>query len=140
MYACAGKVGCSKKIYIVITSVGGGGAWGWQTAELFCPHPPLGEWSVPIGRGSVVGKQMATPQTPVSAQMAAPTPISVLCSGYRDLHMEVGEYRPRSQVFTVLPPQAALQRFLFWPVQMRGPWQAGSEHPGEVRLEVPLAP
>lgn len=38
---------------------------------------------------------MAPPQSPVSAQMAAPTPISVLCSGYGDLHMELGEYRPR---------------------------------------------
>lgn len=36
-------------------------AWGWQTARFLCSHPSPGEWSVPIGRGSVVEKQMAPP-------------------------------------------------------------------------------
>lgn len=91
-------------------------------------------------KGECCRKADGSPQFPVSAQMAAPTPISVLCSGYGDLHMELEEHRPWSQVFAVLPPQGALAKILSWPAQKRGLWETGSEHHGENTTGVLLGP
>lgn len=80
------------------------GAWGWQTAMFLCSHPLSGRMVCTYRKGECCRKADGYPQFPVSAQMAAPTPISVLCSGYGEpLHgtgeaqaWEPGAYCPSS--------------------------------------------
>lgn len=79
-------------LFIVITATGGGGVWGWQMdSELPPPFP--GEWSVPTGRGRVVGEQMATPSFQCLPRWLPPHS-SVLCSGYGVLPGVTGGSRP----------------------------------------------
>lgn len=56
-------------------------AWGWQTARFLRSHPSPGEWSVPIGRGSIVEKQMATPSFQCLPRWLPPPPYLCYAQG-----------------------------------------------------------
>lgn len=84
---------------------------GWQMdSALFLP--PLSQRMVCTHwKGEGCRRADGYPQLPVSAQMVAPTPISMLYSGYGEPPHAMG-FRLESQMFTVLPPLDTLVKFL----------------------------
>lgn len=56
-----------------------------------------------------------------------PHPHICAAQGVGNLHGELEEYRPRSQVLPALPPQGAIAEIPTSITQMRSPWKTGSE-------------
>lgn len=99
--------GLSKTIYIVITGVGGEGLEVADSLVLLF-SPLSGRMVCTYCKGECCREADGYPQFPVSAQMAAPTRISVLCSGYGEPSHGTGG--ARAWELTVPPPQSAFAK------------------------------
>lgn len=121
--------GLSKTIYIVITGVG---REGLEVADSYVLlfSPLSGRMVCTYRKGECCREADGYPQFPVSVQMAAPTPISVLCSGY-------GEPPHGTQAWEPIAYCPSFPGYLckdFYPGQLKGRWQM--RDPGRQGLNV----